>query len=376
MKGYQFTITNDEKEMYIYVTDKKVFEDAVKSFISIYVGEDEYEAYLKDTQLEIKSVGSIFENIYIQENITVREKQISIDNKIYTDADELAQFLIYGNNPTTKTYTVKKGEMISDIAMANEISNKEFLISNPKYKNENSLITVGTEVTIKQTNPQLKVVVEKYVVEDKNIEYSTIYQYDETQYVGYQKTTQDGVDGLQRVKQRVKIINGNTVYVEPKGKEILKNAVDEIIVKGEKIRPNVGDLNNWAWPSASEGFNVSGYEWRIHPITGERHFHNGLDIAGTGYNSPVYSANNGTIIKIATAWDFGNYIVVNHNNGYYTLYAHMNKFYPGLKVGDTVLRGQQIGYVGSTGQSTGPHIHFEVWKGCEWCRIDPRSLYR
>lgn len=376
IKGYQFTITDDDKQSYIYVTDKNIFEQAVKSFIEIYVGTEEYEAYLNDSQLEIKTVGSLLENIYIQESIMVKEKQISIDNKIYTDANELAQFLIYGNNPVTKTYKVKSGEMLSDIAMANEISNQEFLISNPKYKSANSLIAVGTIVNIKQTNPQLKVVVEKYVVEDKPIDYKTIYEYDDQQLIGYVKTIQEGSSGLQRIKQRVKVINGNTVYVEPKGKEVLKSSVDEIIVKGEKRLPNVGDLYNWGWPGNSVAYNVSGYEWRIHPITGERHFHNGLDIAGSGYNSPIYAANNGTIAVMTTAWDFGNYIVINHNNGYYTLYGHMNKFYEGLKVGDTVVRGQQIGYVGSTGQSTGPHIHFEVWKGCMFCRINPWSIYR
>ena len=66
IKGYQFTIKKDEKESYIYVTDKTIFEEAVKSFISVYVGKDNYDAYLTDSQLEIKTVGSILENIYIQ----------------------------------------------------------------------------------------------------------------------------------------------------------------------------------------------------------------------------------------------------------------------------------------------------------------------
>lgn len=376
IKGYQFTISNGDEQLYVNVTDKKIFEEAVKSFIEIYVGEKEYAAYLNETQVDIKTTGSLIENVYIEETITVKEKQIPIDNVIYTNAEDLAQFLIFGDSPVTKTYKVKKGEMITDIAFANEISNQEFLISNPKYKSVNSLIASGTEVNIKQTNPKLNVVVEKYVVQDKEIDYNVVYEYDETQYVGYQKTTQEGNDGLQRVKQREKIVNGYTAYVEPKGKEVLKTAVDKIVVKGEKPKPNVGDLYNWSWPCDSVGFSVSGYEWRIHPITGERHFHNGLDIAGMGYNAPIYAANNGTVAMIKTTWDFGNYVVIDHNNGYYTLYAHMNKFYPGLKVGDTVLRGQQIGYVGSTGQSTGPHIHFEAWKGCYFCRIDPRSLYR
>jgi len=376
VKGYEFKITDEDKISYVNVIEKDMFKEAVTVFIETYVGKNEYKAYLDDSQLKIETVGSLLENVYIQENITFVEKDIPIDTKIYTDSNELAQFLLYGSNPISKLYTVKEGEMISDIALANEISSQEFLISNPKYRDENSLITVGTQVSIKQTNPQLKVVVEKYVVEDKVNEYETIYQYDDTQYIGYTKVSQEGENGLVRVKQRLKIINGNTVYVEPKGKETLKPSVDEIIIKGDKFIPNVGDLNNWAWPSESGWTSTSGYEWRIHPITGVRHFHYGLDIGGTGYNSAIYAANNGTVIIKTRGSDYGYYIVIDHNNGYYTLYSHMNKFYEGINVGDTVMRGQQIGYVGSTGTSTGPHIHFELWKNCRYCRINPWTFYR
>lgn len=383
VKGYQFTISsknqneNDEIEkLYVYTINKEIFEEAVKALIITYVGEEGYEAYIKGTQQEIETVGTLLENVYIEEEISVKEVQIPINESIYTNSNDLAQFLLYGTEPVTKKYKVKDGEMISDIALSNEISSQEFLISNPKYKDANSLITVGSEVLIKQTNPQLKVVVEKYVVEDKVNDYKTIYEYDDTQYIGYTKVTQKGEDGLERVSQRQKIVNGLIAYVEPKGKETLKASVDEIIVKGDKYVPNVGDLSNWAWPSESGWTGTSGYEWRLHPITGVRHFHYGLDIGGTGYNSAIYAANNGTVIIKTEVWDFGKYIVIDHNNGYYTLYAHMNKFYEGLDVGDTVIRGQQIGYVGSSGTSTGPHIHFELWKDCRYCRINPWSIYR
>jgi murein DD-endopeptidase MepM/ murein hydrolase activator NlpD len=378
IKGYQFTITNEEndKTIKIYTTSKDIFESAVKSVIETYVGKDEYNSYLQQTQKQIETTGSIIQNVYINEDITVKEKQIPVNELIYTSSSELAQFLLYGDNPVTKTYTVKEGEMVSDIAYQNEISSQEFLISNPKYKDEKALIKTGTEVSIKQTNPQIKVVVEMYTVEDKESEYKTIYQYDDSLYVGTEKISQEGENGLERVSQRLKIENGATVYVEPKGKETLKATKDKIIIKGDKAVPNVGDLSNWGWPSESGWTSTDGYEWRIHPITGERAFHYGIDIAGTGYNSDVYAANNGTIIKKEYHYSFGNYIVIDHNNGYYTLYAHMNKFASGLKVGDTVARGQLIGYVGSTGYSTGPHIHFEVWKGCEYCRINPWSIYK
>ncbi|MCI5677807.1 MAG: M23 family metallopeptidase [Acholeplasma sp.] len=376
IKGYQFTIKKGDKTKYIYVTNQDIFEKAVNSLIETYVGEDIYSNYLNDTQEEVKTTGSIVENVYIEEEITFKEKQIPINEVIYSDERLLAQYLLFGNEPKTTIYKVGKNEMIEDIALNNKISTKEFLISNPEYKTANSLIKENSEVNIKETNPQLSVVSEQYVVEDKINEYKTTYKYDSNKYVGYTEVIQKGENGLERVSQRIKVVNGSTVYVEPKGKEVLKTSVDKIVLKGDKFIPNVGDLTNWAWPSESGYTNTDGWGWRIHPITGERSFHYGIDIAGTGYNSDVYSANNGTVVVASNRYDFGNYIIVDHNNGYYTLYGHMNKFAKGIKVGTTVAKGQLIGYVGSTGYSTGPHIHFEVWKDCRYCRVSPWSIYR
>ena len=378
IKGYQFSIksTDEEKEnVNVYVTDKNIFEQAVNKMIETYVGKERYEQYLSDGQKPIETVGSLVENVYIEDEITVKNVQIPISETIYTDADDLAQFLLYGNEPVTKTYIVKDQEMISDIAFNNKISNQEFLISNPKYRDESSLISAGTEVLIKETSPQLSVVMELYIVEDKENSFETVYQYDENEYIGYEEVVQEGEDGLERVSQRQKIVNGDIAFVEPVGKETLKNAIDEIIVKGDKYVPNVGDLSNWAWPSVSGWVITTDYAWRIHPITGGRDFHDALDIAGMGYNSPIYAANNGTVIIKEYRYDYGNYMVIDHNNGYYTAYAHMNKFMEGVNIGTTVARGQQIGYVGSTGYSTGPHIHFEVWKDCRYCKINPWSIF-
>lgn len=376
VKGYQFTVKEEDKTSYIYTLSKDIFEDATIELIKTYVGEEKYGAYINNIQTEIKTTGAYIENVYIQENINVKEVQIPISEKIYTDSNQLSHFLLFGNNPKTSSYKVKENEMIEDIAFVNQISVEEFLISNNKYRDSKSLIAVGTEVQIKETNPQLKVVVESYVVEDKTNEYKTVYQYDDTHYIGYSKTIQKGQHGLERIKQTEQVINGITIYVEPKEKEILKASIDEIVIKGDKFVPSVGDLSNWAWPSESGWTISSNYAWRKHPITEIRSFHPAIDIAGTGYNSHIYAANNGTVIIREGHYSFGNYIVINHNNGYYTLYAHLSKFVEGVKVNSVVSRGQLIGYVGSTGESTGPHIHFEVWKDCRFCRISPWTIYR
>ena len=103
----------------------------------------------------------------------------------------------------------------------------------------------------------------------------------------------------------------------------------------------------------------SGYGMRKHPILGYDRLHQGVDFAApTG--TPIMAAGAGFIEKIGMNGGAGNYIKIKHVNGYKTAYGHMNKFAAGLKKGSKVTQGQTIGFVGSTGMSTGPHLHYEV----------------
>ena len=103
----------------------------------------------------------------------------------------------------------------------------------------------------------------------------------------------------------------------------------------------------------------SGYGMRKHPILGYDRLHQGVDFAApTG--TPIMAAGTGFIEKIGMNGGAGNYIKIKHINGYKTAYGHMNKFAAGLKKGSKVIQGQTIGFVGSTGMSTGPHLHYEV----------------
>ena len=176
---------------------------------------------------------------------------------------------------------------------------------------------------------------------------------------------------MDRVSQKDKSVNGEITYIEPVSKETVKNPVDKKVTVGTKVTPSVGSTSSWGWPTAS-GYTISSrFGYRI-AVFGEGNFHTGIDIAGTGYGSPVYASNNGVITKIEYASTYGYHIIINHNNGFYSVYAHMSGFVSGLHVGSVVGRGEQIGYVGSSGWATGPHLHFEI-RNCERyaCVVNP-----
>ncbi|WP_076859477.1 M23 family metallopeptidase [Bradyrhizobium mercantei] len=102
-----------------------------------------------------------------------------------------------------------------------------------------------------------------------------------------------------------------------------------------------------------------GFGWRIHPVLGDRRFHEGVDYAAP-YGSPVAAAGAGVVEIEGYERGYGKYIRIRHDRGYETTYAHIASVPPGLKIGDRVRQGETIAYVGSTGLSTGPHLYYEV----------------
>lgn len=103
----------------------------------------------------------------------------------------------------------------------------------------------------------------------------------------------------------------------------------------------------------------SGFGMRRHPIMGYSKMHKGIDFAAPR-GTPIYAAGEGVIKKIGTVRGYGRYVKIQHRSGVETAYAHMNAFKAGLRTGSRVKQGQVIGYVGSSGNSTGPHLHYEI----------------
>lgn len=373
IKGYQVTIRQtvasaeeenktEEKISRYYVLSEDIFREAAEETVKIFVGEEQYEAYKNKTQTPIETTGSIITDVYIDGDKTIKETKIPVTEDIYTSSETLAHDLIFGKDSSTKQYVVQIGDTIEKIAFNNQISVGEFLISNPEFSSEKSLLYPNQEVVIGITNPQLSVVKIVYSVEDHESNYDQEIVQDNDMMLGEEIVETKGEKGLDRVSQNMKYVNGDINYIDPKGKEVLKAPVNEVIRRGTHYIPHVGSLTSWHWPTTSGWTITSYYAWRINPINGKRELHDAIDIAGTGYGSPIYAANNGTVIEARYTYINGNYIIINHNNGYYTYYGHMSRFNQ-IKEGQVVARGSVIGYVGDTGWATGPHVHFGIWRG-------------
>ncbi len=137
-------------------------------------------------------------------------------------------------------------------------------------------------------------------------------------------------------------------------KEINKNTAELERINQQKVITGTG---SFIWPAPARNVVTSTFGTRLHPIYNYYRTHYGVDI-GADYGSNVLASDKGTVTSSAYHWSYGNYIVVNHGNGYVTLYAHLSSRL--VSAGDEVSQGDVIGLVGSTGDSTEPHLHFEI----------------
>ena len=120
---------------------------------------------------------------------------------------------------------------------------------------------------------------------------------------------------------------------------------------------SVTGTGSFTWPCPSCTYITSRVGYRWHPVSGQWKYHSGLDI-GAAYGASIVAADGGTVTIAGVNGGYGNCVMIDHGNGYYTLYGHMSSI--AVSVGQSVSKGATIGYVGSTGVSTGPHLHFGV----------------
>ncbi len=390
--GYTITIkglekTNKEgkkekaKDTNIYVLDKKVFKDAVTKTVQSFITKEKYDDYKNDSQSEIKETGTILENLYIKNKISIKDKKIPVDKEIYQTEEDVSKILLFGTTEEQQKYTVKSGDTIEDVAFNNKISPEEFLIANTDFKDKNSLLFEGQQVTIGILHPQFDLVEENHTVSDQDVNFETETKYDNSKPKSYSAVERAGVKGKNRVTQKIQKVNGETTNVVTISTEELSAPVKEIIVKGGRDPLTIGGPNvsgygevvatrgEWGWPATCSTISSPfGYRWGG--------LHDAVDIAGCGYGSNIFAAQAGTVVKVAFKYDNGKYIIIDHHNGYYSFYGHLSG--QAVREGQNVQKGQVIGAMGKTGFATGVHVHFALWRGYPYYGgrpLNPMSFY-
>jgi murein DD-endopeptidase MepM/ murein hydrolase activator NlpD len=224
----------------------------------------------------------------------------------------------------------------------------------------------------KLTQQANQIIKQKTEVESKKNEIILIQQQLLVQKADYQ--TQSDLQG-----QLIQRLNSDRLALDAAQSQLEKDSQAISVLIQQKIAASLA-----AKAASRKGSFISGtgifafptdaptsspFGWRIHPILGYRRFHSGIDFAA-GYGSTIRAADSGTVIFAGWYGGYGNAVIISHGKGITTLYAHSSQLY--VSEGQTVQRGQPIAVVGSTGLSTGPHLHFEVRR--DGTPIDPGSF--
>ncbi|WP_256759606.1 M23 family metallopeptidase [Cohnella sp. WQ 127256] len=270
-----------------------------------------------------------------------------IDASKLSDPDDLFLKLTEGE-PIPRKYTVKKGDCIGCIASKLDIS-EELIYQNNKWI-KNDSIKIGDVLDLSEEEPPiLNVNSEEEVTEIEVIEPPIEYEKSDSMKLGQQKVLREGTEGKQQVTYRLIKRNGSLIEEEQIDKQILKAPVSTRILKGTKVIRGEGS-GKFSWPVL--GARISSYQ-------GSRwgRMHKGIDMTGS---KNILASDEG-VIEFAgyKSGGLGNAIIINHNNGFKTVYGHMKSVK--VKKGQIVEKGDVIGIMGSTGRSTGTHLHFEIY---------------
>lgn len=393
--GYEVKVSasNDHEAYSLYILNKEIFSEAVQEFILAFIDEEDYLNYINGTQEELDDIGITYREMGFLEDITIREKYISINDKIYENSDALAQELLFGFNYKKQNYTIKTGDTIESIAESFELNPQEILIANTKYSSKDSLLTIGDKLMIAYVIPELSFSYKVNEIEEEERPYSTETVRDNTKPSNYSEITTPGVTGISRVTSEYTVINGELASkVDIIKYDVIREKVNQVTTKGKKVVSWGWEVfedtgSGWTWPTVDRYVVTSEFGYRE---LGGGKKHNGIDISGTPWGSDIYAVNDGTVTYVYSGCandgyygspcggGYGNQVVIYHGNNIYTIYAHiMNNV--AVSVGQTVSKGDTIGYMADSGSSTGTHLHFGVSTGDPrggGTFYNPRRLYR
>lgn len=255
-------------------------------------------------------------------------------------------------------YIVEEGDTHESIGAKLALTQAQLELMNPGFKN--SELHPGNSIKSREEVPFLSVnvtVMENY---DTYVDYDTEYYNDSSLYTGVSRVTTEGKDGVNNVTARVTYVNSFETKRVITASKIVSRPVTEMIAQGTKptpesiYSPEDAGYGKYIWPA--EGGHIS----ELTHWDGGYAGHVGIDIVSY-YGAAIFAGASGTVTRAEWIGDFGNCIIIDHGNGYQTLYAHCSALY--VVPGQKVTQGEFIAAMGATGYVTGTHLHFEVKYG-------------
>jgi murein DD-endopeptidase MepM/ murein hydrolase activator NlpD len=265
---------------------------------------------------------------------TVLTESADADPQEIMEAEAIYKLLIQGSIQPIE-YTVQAGDCVGCIAMKFDISPEVIYNNNPWIKDDK--ITIGDVKTTES------------LVEIETIEPPVEIKKNDSMRVGESNTISEGTPGSKQMTYQIVKQNGYVVSEELISKEVIKEATPKIVERGTKVVLGEG-TGNFAMPvSNSRLTSKFGKRWG--------RMHNGVDFTG---NKNIKASDTGVVEFVGTKPGLGKTIIIDHKNGYKTVYGHLSSYK--ITDGKIVEKGDIIGIMGSTGNSTGVHLHFEVHK--------------
>ncbi len=338
----------DDKVVAI-LKDEEEANEVLEDFKDIYSGTKKKESkvtVLSASTVEATDDPEIKELKSIEFTQEVKIEPISnIDPGDIVDTDDVLRTLqSMGELP--QKYTVQSGDCVSCIASKFGISTQNLYDMNSWIVDD--MIRIGDEVIVKGFEPTLAVRTIEQLTDEEEIQFDTIYEQDPTLRTGKTRTIANGKNGLKRVTYELTSINGALMSEILLNEEVLVEPVAAKVAKGT-LRLLGEGTGKFAWPVTGAKLTSSyGKRWGTQ--------HKGIDMASS--NRAIKASDTGKVIFAGTKNGYGKTVILDHKNGYQTLYAHMSKIT--VSKGDVLEKGEKLGVMGSTGHSTGVHLHFEI----------------
>ncbi|HHX28773.1 MAG: peptidoglycan DD-metalloendopeptidase family protein [Bacillota bacterium] len=285
----------------------------------------------------------VIEEVLIKENVGLEPKSVSTD--MFRNREEAVRILTRGTDKVMN-YVVQRGDSLWAIANANGLTLEDILKANPTINAD--LLQIGQNLNLVVPDPYVTLASREVVTYTVSIPYSVEVTYDESMWPWQETVIQAGRSGSKEITQEIIRENGKEMSRVTLNEKLLSYPVTKKISRGSKQVPPMGS-EDMVWPI--QGTITSHFGWRWGRM------HEGVDI-GAKTGTEVLAADSGMVSFAGWNGNYGYLVKIDHGGGKETRYAHLSKM--AVKTGDTVTKGKVIGYVGSTGRSTGPHLHFEV----------------